>query len=367
MWSDRKAGPPPYFRGPMPLAFTPITRYKLRKLVKYGLVTTAVAWVLTLFSGEPFGAKLGAWALLGLWTGVLEEFLFRRRFRALAIPLQFLGKALLVNLLTVALIGLAYITGQEHFRLLVAEEPYRVRDILGMTLFYQLAVRVSVVSTVALLVVQLEELMGRRQFMGFLLGRYESPKAEERIVLTMDLVGSTALAERMGDLRYYRFLNQVYSLMTDALLRNEAEIHKYVGDEVIFTWPMRVGVRYENCLDLYFDIMERIQQHAEELKGEFGVVPQYRAAVHGGRVISAQIGHIKRAIDLSGDVMNSVSRMLGLAKEMKTDLLVSAELLERIPKAHERFTIGPQHTLPVKGRRREVRVHTVQRHAKAVS
>jgi adenylate cyclase len=113
--------------------------------------------------------------------------------------------------------------------------------------------------------------------------------------------------------------------------------------------------------------MERIQEHAEELKGEFGVVPHYRAAVHGGRVISAQVGHIKRAIDLSGDVMNSVSRMLGLAKEMKTDLLASAELLQRIPKAHERFTIGPQHTLPVKGRRREVRVHTVQRHAKAAS
>ncbi len=344
---------------------TPITRYKIRKVIKYALVTTAVAWVLTLFSGEPVGAVLGMWALLGLWTGVMEEFFFRRRFRALAIPLQFLGKALLVNLLTVALIGFAYITGQEHFRLLVAEEPYRVRDILGMALFYQLTLRVVVVTTVALLVVQVEELMGRRMFLGFLLGRYERPKAEERIVLTIDLVSSTTLAERMGDMRYYRYLNQVYSLMTDAVLRNEADIHKYVGDEIIFTWPMRVGVRYENCLDLYFDIMERIQEHAEELKGEFGVVPQYRGAVHGGRVISAQIGHIKRAIDLSGDVMNSVSRMLGLAKEMKTDLLVSAELLHRIPNASERFTIGPQHIIPVKGRRREVRVHTLQRHAKS--
>jgi adenylate cyclase len=83
--------------------------------------------------------------------------------------------------------------------------------------------------------------------------------------------------------------------------------------------------------------------------------------LHGGRVISAQVGHIKRAIDFSGDVMNSVSRMLGLAKAMKTDILVSAELLARIPAASERFTIGPQHIVPVKGRRREVRVHAVER------
>jgi adenylate cyclase len=221
------------------------------------------------------------------------------------------------------------------------------------------------VTSIAILVVQVEELMGRRMFVGFLLGRYERPVAEERVVLTLDLVGSTGSAERMGDLRYFRFLNYTYSLMTDAVLRNEADIHKYVGDEVIFTWPMRVGVRHLNCLDLFFDIQERIEQHAEELRSEFGMVPQYRAALHGGRVISAQIGHTKRALELSGDVMNSVSRMLGLAKEMKTDLLISAELLARLPSAAERFTIGPESIVPVKGRRREVRVHTVQRTRKA--
>lgn len=338
-----------------------ITGYKLRKLFKYALVATVVAWVLTLFSGDQVGPLLGAWALLGLWTGVLEEFLFGRRFRSLAIPLQFLGKVLLVNLLTIVLIALAYSLDSERFELISTKQPYHVYEIFGMPQFYHLLLRVVVVTSIAILVVQVEELMGRRMFLGFLLGRYERPKAEERIVLTLDLVGSTALAERLGDLTYFRFLNYTYSLMTDAVLRNEADIHKYVGDEVIFTWPMRVGVRNENCMDLFFDIVTRIQAHENDLKREFGTVPQYRAALHGGRVISAQVGHIKRVIDLSGDVMNSVSRMLGLAKVMKTDILVSAELLERMPKATGRFTIGPQHTVPVKGKRREVRVHEFMR------
>ena len=59
--------------------------------------------------------------------------------------------------------------------------------------------------------------------------------------------------------------------------------------------------------------------------------------------------------------MNSVSRMLGLAKDMKVDLLVSAEMLARLPSATDRFKFGPQHTVPVKGRKREVRVHAVER------
>ncbi|MBK7382789.1 MAG: adenylate/guanylate cyclase domain-containing protein [Flavobacteriales bacterium] len=339
-----------------------ITRHKLRKLLKYAFVAAFVAWVLTLFSGDHMGVLvLGAWMLLGLWTGVLEEYLFGRRFRAMAIPFQFLGKVVLVNLFTVLLIGVAWLWNSDRFTMLASDVPYRMYEIFGMAEFYRLLLRVIVVSSIAILVVQVEEWMGRRTFLGFLLGRYERPKAEERVVLTMDLVGSTAIAEKLGDLRYYRFLNHVYSLMTDAVLRNEADIHKYVGDEVIFTWPMRIGIRGSNCLDLYFDVMERIEEHAGDFEREYGIIPEYRASVHGGRVISAQVGHVKRTLDLSGDVMNSVSRMLGLAKAMKVDLLASAELLQRIPDAGSRFLIGEQHVVPVKGKRKEVRVHTVER------
>jgi class 3 adenylate cyclase len=343
------------------MALTAITRYKLRKLLKYMLVTTGVAWVLTLFSGDAVRGWLGAWALLGLWTGVLEEFLFGRRFRSLAIPLQFLGKVLAVNVLTIAFVLLAFAFDREQNLPLMREGSFSAAEMLAMAQFYRLILRVVVVTSIAILVVQLEELMGRRMFLGFLLGRYERPQAQERIVLSMDLVGSTALAERLGDLRYFRFLNTTYSLMTDALLRNEGEVHKYVGDEVIITWTMMDGLREHNCLDLFFDVQERIAAHADELQREYGAVPQFRGAVHGGRVIVAQIGHIKRGIELSGDVMNATSRMVGVCKEMKADLLVSAELLGRIPQAEERFRLGRLQVAPVKGRRREVRVHAVER------
>ncbi|MBL7963424.1 MAG: adenylate/guanylate cyclase domain-containing protein [Flavobacteriales bacterium] len=338
-----------------------ITRYKLRKLLKYALVTFAVAWVFNIFSGEYFEAKQLAWLLLGLWTGVLEEFLFGRRFRTLALPLQFLGKVLAINLLSLVLFLLAWKVGREHWLPVPSSGSETVAQLLSQISFYRFLVRVVVVTSIALLVVQVEELMGRRMFLSFLFGAYEKPKAEERIVLSMDLVGSTALAERLGDLRYFRFLNKTHSLMTDAVLRNEAYIHKYIGDEVIFTWRMRRGLAQQNCLDLYFDIRDRIAANESDLLREFGVVPRFRAAIHGGWVITARIGHIKRAIDFSGDVMNSVSRMLGLCKQLDADLLVSSALLARIPNVNERFKIGPEHIVPVRGRRREVRVHAAER------
>jgi hypothetical protein len=239
-------------------SLTSITRYKLRKVLKYMVVTLVAAGVLTLFSGDAVRGNLAAWGLLGLWTGVLEEFLFGRRFRSLAIPLQYLGKVLAVNALTITLVALAFAFDRQQNLPLRSEGTFSAAEMLGMSAFYQLILRVVVVSSIAILVVQVEEIMGRRMFLGVLLGRYERPAAEERIMLTIDLVGSTSLAERLGDLRYFRFLNTTYSLMTDALLHNEGEILKYVGDEVIITWPMEVGLRGNNCLDLYFDITERL-------------------------------------------------------------------------------------------------------------
>ncbi len=339
-----------------------LTRYKLRKVIKYALVTVAIALVFMLFSGTAEWRLLGAWLLLGTWTGILEEFLFGRRFRSLAVPLQFLGKAIAVNLLTIAFIAFAFLINSENV-LPLTDRPADPRMLVAQREFYRIILQVVVITTVAIMVVQVEELMGRRLFLGFMLGRYDKPVDEERVMLSIDLVGSTGLNERMGDLRYFRFLNTAHSLMTDAVLRNEAEIHKYIGDEVIFTWTMRGGLRHLNCLDLYFDIQERLARHEAVFMAEFGAMPRFRGALHGGRVIASQVGHIKRAVEFSGDAMNTVSRVLGLAKDLKCDLLVTTDLLARMPGAAVRFRFGELTTLPLKGRKRAVDVRSVTRTA----
>lgn len=333
-----------------------ITRHKLRKLIKYALATATVGGVLMLASGGTDPKVLGAWALLGAWTGVLEEFLFGRRFRSLAIPLQLLGKALAVNLLTFGLLMLAYQLDKGH-----TLPPYGTDGLLGARSFYVLLLQVVLVTTVAILGVQVEEFMGRRFFLGFVLGWYDKPRIGERVVLAIDLVGSSALNERLGDLLYFRFLNTTHSLMTDAILRHGAEVHKYVGDEVIFTWDMKTGVRDNHSIALFFDIQERIAANKEEMMRQFGASPQFRGGLHGGRVITAQVGHIKRAIDLSGDVMNSTSRVLSLCKDLRADLLITGDLLGRMPSARSKFTIGEGVPLRVKGGKRVLEVFQVSR------
>ncbi|HMN06011.1 MAG TPA: adenylate/guanylate cyclase domain-containing protein [Flavobacteriales bacterium] len=340
-----------------------ITRYKLRKLLKYALVTATVGSVLMLFGGRAAMKLFWAWAALGIWTGVLEEFLFRRRFRSLAIPLQYIGKALAVNLFTVALLAIAWLASRGFTIPLEGVVPLPLVDLILAVGIYRFAGQVVVITTVAILVVQVEEFMGRRFFLGFLLGWYDKPREDERVVLSMDLVGSSALNERLGDMLYFRFLKATHSLMTDAVLRHDAEIHKYVGDEVIFTWTMRTGTQHANCLALFFDIQERLEAHRPRLMREFGAAPKFRGGLHGGRVIVAQVGHIKRAIDFSGDVMNTTSRVQSMAKNLKADLMITQDLLDKMPDAAAQYDFGPPVPMRVKGGKRLMTVRTVERKA----
>lgn len=337
-----------------------ITRHKLRKLLLYALVTAAVGVVLTLFSGQVRPGVILGWALVGAWTGVLEVYLFGRRFRSLAIPLQFIGKAAGVNLLTIAIVLLAIAADRGHSLPYGAEAKLTTGTLFANDDLLRTALQVFVVTSLAILIVQVEEFMGRRFFMGFLLGWYDKPRESERVVLSIDLVSSSALNERLGDMLYFRFLNFTHSVMTDAVLRHDAEIHKYVGDEVIFTWSMRSGLHNLNCIALYFDIQERLEAHRQEMMREFGAFPRFRGGLHGGRVITAQVGHIKRAIDLSGDVMNTTSRVQSMAKSLKVDLMITQDLLDRMPTAKDHYQFGEAVEVQVKGGKRRMLVRSVE-------
>lgn len=337
-----------------------ITRYKLRKLLKYALVTVVVGAVLMLFGSQRGGLLLWAWALLGIWTGILEEFFFGRRFRALAIPLQFIGKALAVNLFTIAILGFAWLASRGFTIPLAGILPLSLVEVIVTVGIYRFALQVVVITSIAILVVQVEEFMGHRFFMGFVLGWYDKPREDERVVLSMDLVGSSALNERLGDMRYFRFLKATHSLMTDAVLRHDAEIHKYVGDEIIFSWKMKAGMRHANCVALFFDIQKRLEAHRTRLMREYGAAPRFRGGLHGGRIIVAQVGHIKRSIDFSGDVMNTTSRVQSMAKNLKADLMITQDMLDRMPELVDLYTLGPPTPLRVKGGNRLMTVRTVK-------
>ena len=85
-----------------------------------------------------------------------------------------------------------------------------------------------------------------------LIGHYHAPVREERAFLFVDLVGSTELAKKLGDLGAQRMLARFFFDISEPVLENGGEIHAYTGDEVIITWPMAAVVRDARCVQLLF-------------------------------------------------------------------------------------------------------------------
>lgn len=172
-------------------------------------------------------------------------------------------------------------------------------------------------------------IIGPRSFLYLATGRYHAPIAEERFVLFVDIAGSTGLAEKMGGLAIHRFLDQTFRVLTDAVVDYRGEILHYVGDEVIVTWRADVGAIDCRPLRCFLAMRAALAERAARFEREFGAAPKIRGSLHFGTVIAGEIGSVKRAIVLNGDVMNTAARLEALSRDVKGGFLVSRAAMER--------------------------------------
>ncbi len=177
------------------------------------------------------------------------------------------------------------------------------------------------------LVFSVNELLGPGVLFAFAAGRYRRPQREERALLYVDLVGSTGLAERLGEARFLDFLNAFFADVTAEIVAEGGEIHKYVGDEVIAAWPAATDP--ERPIRACLAARRRLAARAEAYRAAFGAQAGFRAAIHAGPVVVGELGAQKKEIALIGDAMNTAARILEAARAEGAGALISAAYFER--------------------------------------
>ena len=76
----------------------------------------------------------------------------------------------------------------------------------------------------------------------------------------LDLAGSTSLAEAMGELRVQDLLTRFFFDIDAAIVAHGGEVHAYVGDEVIVTWPLDERMSGGRCIDCFFAIADTLRK-----------------------------------------------------------------------------------------------------------
>lgn len=168
---------------------------------------------------------------------------------------------------------------------------------------------------------------GPGNFRNLLLGRYFHPRTEERIFMFLDIRSSTTVAEKIGDRQYFNFIHDFINDATEPILYARGEIYQYIGDEIVVSWKMKNGLEEANCIHCFFAIQIAIQEAKETYLEKYGVIPDFKAGLHFGSVISGEIGTVKKEIAFSGDVLNTASRIQGECNKHQLDLLLSDDLL----------------------------------------
>lgn len=193
----------------------------------------------------------------------------------------------------------------------------------------------------------------------FIRGKYHSPREEDRIFMFLDLTGSTGIAERIGNRRYFHLLSDFFFDISGPIINSKGEIYQYVGDEIVVSWESQKGIIDANCIRCFFDIQRLIDDQAARYEEEYGLRPEFKAGLHMGNVTVGELGESKREIVFSGDILNTTARIRSECSNYDVNFLVSKDLLNSVSLNGE-FNDRDIGEIRLRGKKKTVGLSTVE-------
>jgi adenylate cyclase len=195
---------------------------------------------------------------------------------------------------------------------------------------------------------RIQSLIGGRVLFNFLVGRYNEPTREERVFMFLDIADSTRLSEQFGDVKIQALIGRFFFDIARPIAEHGGETYRYIGDEVVVSWPMAKAVEDAHCVRCVFDVQDLLDDHSEEYRQLFGVVPRFRVGMHGGPVVIGEVGDSRRAIVYFGETVSRAVALQGACKRVDHDFLVSADLMDKltIGKEYSSRFLGPLELFP---------------------
>ena len=185
---------------------------------------------------------------------------------------------------------------------------------------------------------------------------------EEReiTVLFSDIRGFTSLSEKTTPTELVAILNKYFTLMTGEILKNKGVLDKYIGDAIMAFWgaPLDDENQADNAIKTSLGMIEKLKELNRELialgKPEINI----GIGLYNGPAVVGNVGsELRFDYTAMGDTVNVASRLEGLNKEYKTQLIIGESVKNKV-KNHYNFRFLGK--VAVKGRVEELNIYEVQ-------
>jgi adenylate cyclase len=176
-------------------------------------------------------------------------------------------------------------------------------------------------------------------------------------VLFSDIRSFTSISETMEPRALLDFLNEYFSGMVESVMMNNGVVDKFIGDAImaVFGAPVPAPDDALHAVKAALEMRARLLKINVRFK-ERGL-PELRTGIglHSGQVVAGNMGHAERMeYTVIGDAVNLASRLEGMTKELKCDVVMSEDLFKQV-EIH--VNAEPLSKIKVKGRDREVMVY----------
>jgi class 3 adenylate cyclase len=217
----------------------------------------------------------------------------------------------------------------------------------------------AIIPTLTIGILKIVDMVGARHFIHFLLGTYHQPVEIRRIVMFLDMVGSSGIAEKLPARKSMELIARFIFDASTAFRSHGGDILNYTGDGLVVLWPIDQADRALNAVNA---LENRLEMNRVSYEKSFGALPGFRIGLHAGPVVISQIGEEKLFLGLYGDVVNTASRIEQMNKKMGTKILFSRAFKQRVSiRMQERIVaIGKTE---IAGREEDMEVFTLKKTA----
>ena len=179
------------------------------------------------------------------------------------------------------------------------------------------------------LAIEINEKYSRGVFLDIMAGKYLQPQEEERIILFVDLRNSTPIAEKLGHKEYFEFIRDFIYCISAGMMEHDGRIYQYVGDEVVAWWPSS-KINAKKAIASLIESRKILNKNTEVFKRAYDILPEYKAGMHTGNVMVGQVGISKKELVMSGDTINTASRIRSACNDYNQKFMVSKEIIEMV-------------------------------------
>jgi adenylate cyclase len=190
-------------------------------------------------------------------------------------------------------------------------------------------------------------------------GKYHRPREEQKIFMFLDIKDSTPLAEQLGTLKFSALIQDFFADMSLPLRASRGQVSHYIGDEAVIVWQPEKGVKNSRCVRFFFEMASELAEHETRYRSRYGVVPGFKAGLHLGPVVAAEVGDDKSEIVYHGDTVNTTARVVGLCSALGNDLLLSKDMVQALG-AEQGFDYVSAGVHQLKGKAEPMEVFTVK-------